>query len=255
VQRLLLRAPPDLAEDWKKRSLTLAIQLGAQEDATRVEVLPLGREGIIYPGLTGAVEATGLRTAPSAPLDPRVQAPADGDLRVLAGVTSAWLWFLEHDPHLHHCLQSVFRFGVRPLSGDQRSRYVGELLRLWNRVRAWVGGAVMKDRLKGLLELDEALHSLVHQPPADPASWWGKLLTGARDTLFQARDRAVNAGCQAHLQVLGGTFADVNRLAPDSLQVDYGVPGEVATCLRVWARIDGEELKGRVLYRAPREES
>ena len=46
-----------------------------------------------------------------------------------------------------------------------------------------------------------------------------------------------------------------SRLAPDSLQVDFGVPGEVAACLRVWARIDGEEIKGRVLYRPPREEA
>jgi hypothetical protein len=73
--------------------------------------------------------------------------------------------------------------------------------------------------------------------------------------LFQARDRAIRAGCNVHLQLLGGTFAEVNRLAPDSLQVDFGIPGEVVSCLRVWARIDGEELKGRVLYRSPGEES
>jgi hypothetical protein len=58
-----------------------------------------------------------------------------------------------------------------------------------------------------------------------------------------------------HLQQLGGSFADINRLAPDSLQVDFGVPGEVCACLRVWARIDGEEFKGRVLYRSPREQT
>jgi hypothetical protein len=77
----------------------------------------------------------------------------------------------------------------------------------------------------------------------------------AREALFQARDRAAAAGSHVHLQLLGGNFADINQLAPDSLEVDYGVPGEVTTCLRVWARIDGEELKGRVLYRPPREEA
>ncbi len=251
VQRLLLRAPPDLAEDWKKRSLDLAARLGAREDESRVEALPLGCEEVLYPGLAGTIEVSGLRADMA--LDSRVEAPADADLRFLAGLTSAWLWFARHDPHLHHCLQSVFRFGVRPLAGEQRSRYEAELLRRWNRVR--VGGAGEKDRLKGLLELDEALHSLVHQPPADQASWWGLLLGQARDTLFRARDRAAGAGCHAHFQVLGGGFADVNRLAPDSLQVDDGIPGEVTACLRVWARLDGEELKGRVLFRAPREES
>jgi hypothetical protein len=253
VQRLLLRAAPDLADEWRQRLLALAGHAGARPDAGRTESLPIGRDEVIYPGLTGTVQASGLRSALSAPLDPRVAAPADGELRILAGVTSACLWFIERDPHLHHCLQGVFRFGARPLSGDQRRRYVAELLRLWERVRA--GGQGLKEELKARLDLDEALHSLVHQPPADPASWWGRLQSQARDALFRARDRAAQVGCQAHLQLLGGSFAEINRLAPDSLQVDYGVPGEVVVCLRVWARIDGEELKGRVLYRPPREES
>jgi hypothetical protein len=248
VQRLLLRAPPDLAEEWRRRSLALASGLGARADPTRVESLPLGRDGVIYPGLTGEVEATGLRSASSAALDPRVLAPPDGDLRFLAGVTSAWLWFIDHDPRLHHCLQGVFRFGVPPLSGDQRARYQAELLRLWERVRGALSKGAAQD-LKDRLDLDEALHSLVYQPPADAASWWGQLQTQARATLLQARDRAAQAGCHAHLQLLGGSFANVNRLAPNSLEVDYGTPGEVVVCLRLWARIDGEELKGRVLYR------
>jgi hypothetical protein len=252
VQRLLLRAPADLAEEWRPRCMTLVSQLGARADSGRTEALPLGHDGVIYPGLTGSVETTGLRSALSAPLDPRVPAPADSDLRVLAGVTSACLWFIEHDPNLHHCLRSVFRFGVRPLIGDQRQRFLAELLRLWERVRAGSpGGHGLKERL----DLDEGIHSLVHQPPADPTSWWGRLRGQARDALFLARDHAARAGCPVHLQLLGGSFADINRLAPDSLQVDYGVPGEVVVCLRVWARIEGEELKGRVLYRPPGEES
>jgi hypothetical protein len=256
VQRLLLRAPPDLAAEWRQRCLALAEQVGARADAGRTEVLPLTDDGVVYPGLTGAVEATGLRTAPSAALDPRMAAPADGELRVLAGLTSAWLWFTDRDPHLHHCLAGVFRFGVPPLTGDQRQRYVAELLRRWERVRAGAFGArPPKEQLKERLDLDEALHSLVYQPSADPGSWWGRLLAQARDTLLQGRDRAVQAGCHVHLQLLGGSFAEINRLAPDSLEVDYGIPGEVVTCLRAWARIDGEELKGRVLYRPPREET
>jgi hypothetical protein len=254
VQRLLLRAPPDLAEDWRRRSLALASRVGARADTSRVESLPLGRDEVIYPGSSGTVEATGLRAASSAALDPRVSAPPDGDLRFLAGVTSAWLWFIDHDPRLHHCLQGVFRFGVARSSGDQRTRYQAELLRLWERVQG-AGSKGAAQELKDRLDLDEALHSLVYQPPADAASWWGQLQAQARATLFEARDRAVQAGCHVHLQLLGGNFADVNRLAANSLEVDYGVPGEVVVCLRVWARIDGEELKGRVLYRPPGEEA
>jgi hypothetical protein len=260
VQRLLLRVPPALAEEWRRRSLEYAAQAGALPDESQAVVVPLPRDEVIYPGLTGAIQAAGLRALATAALDPRVEPPSDGSLRFLAGVISTYLWFIEHDTHLRHGLKNVFRFGITSLNEGQRERYLAELLRLWGRVNG--GGAEppaadrpwFKDRLKERLDLDEAVHSLLYQPLAAPDSWWGRLQSQARDTLFPARDRAVEAGCPVHLQVLGGSFAEINRLAPDSLQVDFGVPGEVAACLRVWARIDGEEIKGRVLYRSPQKE-
>jgi hypothetical protein len=252
VQRLLLRAPQAVAEEWRQRCLTSAQQAGAKPDDTRTAVLPLPRDEVIYPGLSGAIEVSGLRSSASATADPRVPMPPEGDLRFLGGVVASCLWFIENDPQLHHCLASVFRFGVAPLAGEQRQRYVAELLRVWTRVVRLPGP---KERLKGRLNLDEALHCLVYLPPADPGSWWGRLLGEVRETLFRDRDRAVEAGCPVHLQFLSGSFADVNRLTRDSLEVDFGVPGEVAVCLRPWARLDGEELKGRVLYRPPREEA
>jgi hypothetical protein len=252
VQRLLLRVSPELAVEWQQRCLAYAQDAGGRPDDARTTLLPLGRDEVIYPGLTGAIEATGLRSSVTAPSDARVAESSDEELRPLASIVSSYLWFIEHDPHLHHCLQSVFRFGVAPLAGDQRQRYQAELLRRWERVRSGTQG--LKERLKAHLDLDEALHSLVYQPLADTRSWWGRLQAQARDTLLQARDRAARTGCHVHLQLLSGNFADVNHLAPNSLQVDFGVPGEVAACLRVWARIDGEELKGRVLYRSPGEE-
>jgi hypothetical protein len=253
VQRLLLRVTPGLAEEWGRRSLEEAGRTGGRADEPHAAVVPLGRDEVVYPGLGGGVRAAGLRSAAGAALDPRITAPADGSLRPLAEITTTCLWFIEHDPHLCHCLKNVFRFGVSPLTGDQRERYVAELLRLWERVRAGTTGPGWKERLKARLDLDEALHSLVYLPPAAPDSWWGQLQSEARDTLFLARDQAVQAGGPVHLQLLGGSYADINRLAPDSLQIDYGVPGEVSACLRVWARVDGEELKGRVLYRSPQE--
>jgi hypothetical protein len=138
------------------------------------------------------------------------------------------------------------------MTGDQRSRYVTELLRRWDRLRTSLGA---RERFKAHVDLDEAIQSLVFLPLADARSEWGQVQGQSRDALLQARDRAVRAGCQVHMQLLGGSFADVNRLAPESLQVDFGVPGEVVACLRVWARVDGEELKGRVLYRSPREDA
>jgi hypothetical protein len=253
VQRLLLRIAPNLADEWRRRSLAHAEQAGGRPDEAQSTMLPLARDEVIYPGLTGAIQAVGLRAAARAALDPRLMAPADGDLRPLAGVVSTCLWFIEHDPQLCHCLKSVFRFGVSPLAGEQRERYVADLLRLWERTNVPQQGP--KDRLKNLLDVDEAVHSLVYQPPVAPESWWGRLQSQTRDAVFAARDRAVQAGCAVHLQVLGGSFAAINRLAPDSLQVDFGVPGEVSACLRLWARVDREEIKGRVLYRSQQEEA
>jgi hypothetical protein len=252
VQRLLLRLPPGLAEEWRRRCLQHAEQAGFRAaEETPSPTLPLAEEKWIYPGLTGADRAAGLRSSPTARLDPRITAPADTGLRTLAGITSAWLWFAENDPHLCHCLKGVFRFGVAPLAGEQRERYVTELLRLWERVRS--GNQSFKERLRSRLDLDEALHSLVYRPPAAADSWWGKLREQARATLFALRDEAAAAGVPVHLQVLGGPFAEISRLAPDSPQVDFGTPGEVCVCLRVWARVGGEEWKGRVLYRSPPE--
>jgi hypothetical protein len=260
VQRLLLRVPAYLADEWRRRARQLAEQAGARVDVSAAATLPLGRDETIYPGLAGAVQATGLWSAASAAPDPRV-GPADGeDLGVLAGAVTTCLWLIDNDGGLYHCLKGVFRFGIPPLTGEQRERYMAELLRLWERVRATAreGGTPdrqqLRDALRTVVDLDEALHSLVYQPLAAPDSWWGKLMGQSRDVLLRLRERAVAAGCPAQVQVLGGSFADINRLAPDSLQVDFGVPGEVSTCLRVWARIDGEELKGRVLYRSPQEE-
>jgi hypothetical protein len=253
VQRFLLRLPSAQCQEWQRRSLQYAEQVGARADPSSGAVLPLMRDEVSYPGLSGGVQSSGLRSAARAELDPRVQPPADGELRFLAGVVSACLWFAENDPALCHCLKSVFRFGVAPLSGEQRPRYVAELLRLWGRVRAGTlanaSRQELKEVLKARLDLDEAIHSLVYLPCAAADSWWGRLQGQAREGLLQAREWAARAGCTAHLQVLGGNFADVSRLAPDSLQVDSGEPGEVSACLRVWARIDGEEIKGRVLYR------
>jgi len=81
-------------------------------------------------------------------------------------------------------LKSVFRFGLSPLTGDQRERYVAELLRLWQRTNVPRQGP--KERLKNLLDLDEAIQSLIYQPLAVPDSWWGRLQRQARDVLFAA---------------------------------------------------------------------
>src|SRR5262245_9770470 len=63
VQRLALRLPSALGQEWKRRSLHYAEQAGARADSSSAAVLPLLRDEVIYPGLTGSVRAGGLRSA------------------------------------------------------------------------------------------------------------------------------------------------------------------------------------------------
>src|SRR5262249_30837130 len=133
VQRLLLRAAPNVAEEWRRRCLKHAEEAGGHTHEGQMTILPLARDEVIYPGLGGDIRAARMRSMVTAPLDPRMTPPNNSDLRTLAGVVSSVLWFIEHDPSLCHCLQSVFRFGVSPLVGEQRELYVAELLRRWER--------------------------------------------------------------------------------------------------------------------------
>jgi hypothetical protein len=258
LQRRLLRASPMLATSWRRRLLEAAVQGGARASDASAIALPGPDDELLYPGLEGSMRATGLRTSPAAALHPQVAAPPDdADLRLLARLVSAALWFVANDAELHHALQGVYRFGLVRLVGEQRERYVEELLRRWRRVcdrspvppadatRPW-----LKEYLRERIELDEALNSLIYLPPAHSDSWWAQLQGQARLALFRARDRVVNAGCPARLQRLAGSFPTVSSLADDSnLHVEYGTPGEVVACLRVYARIDGDDLRGRALYR------
>ena len=52
---------------------------------------------------------------------------------------------------------------------------------------------------------------------------------------------------------LWGPYADVRAFSKDDLELDNGgIQGEVLACLRVYAKINDEELKGRVLFRSLR---
>ncbi|MGD1913044.1 MAG: hypothetical protein ACFB2X_20015 [Rivularia sp. (in: cyanobacteria)] len=105
--------------------------------------------------------------------------------------------------------------------------------------------------LRARLDLDEAIHSLVYLPCVDRFSWWGKLQQEARRTLEAAVQQARQAGYQIQIRPLWGTYADIYSFSKDDLQIDIGgTPGEVSACLRVYAKINDEELRGRVLFRS-----
>jgi hypothetical protein len=101
--------------------------------------------------------------------------------------------------------------------------------------------------------MDEAIHSLVFIPPVERYSWWGNLQKESRRLLRKVADKAVKSGNDVRLKQLSGLYADVCELSKDDLQLDCGgTPGEVLTCLRVYARINQQEYPGRVIFRTLR---
>jgi hypothetical protein len=256
AQRLFLRLPASLAQQWRQKARQRAREAGAEEDMdpAAADVLPLSREEIVYPGLKGAVQARGLWGSPSAALPPALPAvPPGSDLLLLAGAVSVGHYFIDHDPALHHALKAVNAFGVVPLSGrEQKARVTNHLLRRFQAAVAAEGGP-LPELLRARLDLDEVLHSLVYNPPADlESSWWAKLHVEWRRPLAQAADRLAQAGPAVTVRSLHGPYADVLPMTGGpghDLEVDgAGPPGHVAACLRVFARIDREVLPGRVLY-------
>ena len=66
-------------------------------------------------------------------------------------------------------------------------------------------------------------------------------------------DKANNAGYDVRIRQLSGLYADICAFSKDDLQLDCGgTPGEVLTCLRVYARINQEDCLGRVIFRSLR---
>ncbi len=248
MQRLLLRVPEKVANVWRERIFKQVSQLGVVEDKLSRRKLPFCRNEYIYSGLKGNIQALGLHFS----FEPRIIIETQGgELNILAGIVSTCLGFIAIDPCLHHALKSVDRFGVRSLNYEsEKSKYVAALKDRFQRVLATTNTDPVTS-LRARLDLDEAIASLVYLPPCDRFSWWGKLQQEARRTLDSAVEKARNAGYQVQIRPLWGTYADVYAWSKDDLQLDIGgVPGEVSTCLRVYAKINDEILPGRVLFRS-----
>ncbi|MFB2917863.1 hypothetical protein [Aerosakkonema funiforme] len=253
IQLLLLRIPDNLANFWQKRALEIAQQVGAKEDNRSIIKLPYIREEPIYSGLVGTIQAKGLRFSQQVNIDTQVTSQSQKeDLDLLSRTVSTYLRLIELDPFLHHALKSVYRFGVMPLTDEnQRSKYINTLIDYFRRVERAETSTDLILSLKARLNLDEAIHSLVYQPPAHQASWWSKLQQEARRTLIKFTERVRQAGHDVHIRPLSGLYADVFKFSKDDLGLDSGGnPGEVLTCLRVYARINHESFPGRVLYRS-----
>ncbi|OUL30967.1 hypothetical protein [Nostoc sp. 106C] len=256
IQRKLLRVPEDLATSWRQRALTLAQEVGAVENTSDLYPLPFIRDEIIYPGLSGTIQAKGLCLSEKALSYTEIaQASKSKDLNFLAGYLFLCINIIEIEPDLHHALKSVFSFDIVSLNSkpEQQNQYIEALTHRFQRTQKAVENADSVSTLRAWIDMDEAIHSLVFIPPGDRYSWWGKLQQESRRMLKKFVDQAINAGNEVKIRQLSGLYADICALTKDDLQLDCGGnPGEVLTCLRVYARINQEDSPGRVIFRSSR---
>ena len=256
IHRKLLRVPEDVATLWRHKALELAQEVGAIADHNNLDELPFVRDEIIYPGLSGTVKAKGLCLSQTALVNAEIsQTHLSENLYLIAGFLLLYIKFIEIDPDLHHALKSVFSFDVVSLSAklEQRYQYIDALSDRLHRIQKIDENTDAVLNLCAWIDMDEAIHSLVFIPPAERYSWWGKLQKESRHLLKKAADKAVKAGNEVRLKQLSGLYADVCEFSKDDLQLDCGGnPGEVLTCLRVYAKINQQQYPGRVIFRTLR---
>ncbi|MDB9310041.1 hypothetical protein PN471_15650 [Aphanizomenon sp. CS-733/32] len=256
IHRKLLRVPEDVAISWRHKALELAQEAGAVVDNINLDELPFVRDEIIYPGLSGTVQAKGLCLSQTALINSEIsQTHLADNLYLIAGFLLLYIKFIEIDPDLHHALKSVFSFDVVSLSAklEQRHQYIDALSDRLHRIQKINENIDTVLNLCAWIDMDEAIHSLVFIPPSERYSWWGKLQKESRHLLKKAADKAVKAGNEVRIKQLSGLYADVCEFSKDDLQLDYGGnPGEVLTCLRVYAKINQQQYPGRVIFRTLR---
>ncbi|HLO84924.1 MAG TPA: hypothetical protein VK203_07915 [Nostocaceae cyanobacterium] len=256
IQRKLLRVPENLATVWQQKSLELAQAVGAVPDNRNLYELPFIRNEVIYPGLTGTVQAKGLCLSQKSFFNSAIgQKYPSGDLHLLAGFVLFYHKIIPIEPDLYHSLKSVFSFDVVHLQSkpEQKNLYLDALGDRFSRTQKAEENTDPLLILRAWIDMDEAIHSLIFVPTSDRYSWWGKFQQESRRFLKKVAEKAIKAGHKVQIKQLSGIYADICALSKDDLQLDYGgTPGEVLTCLRVYARINQEEIPGRVIFRSLR---
>jgi hypothetical protein len=258
----LLRLPEQLATGWRGQLAALTVPPGLTRGAAGVtgqaapgwRTLPAEREAILVPGYAGA---EGIRTSASAPADREVLAALglsgagehEGDAAALARLGSLVLGLTELDENLVLCLDSVLFMGSRRLDEKYRQLYRAELLgRLGEYQRREPDSAAC---FEALVDIDEAVNSLIHRPPAAAGSWWAQVRQRSRRMVDRAAGVLNQAGADVEVLPLGLRYRDVRDFTAgnDVASHSGGEPGDVLACLRVWTRIGDKKIPGRVMYR------
>ncbi|QFS52320.1 hypothetical protein [Nostoc sphaeroides] len=260
IQHKLLRLPKEMARSWRELALELAKDAQAEIDTSNIFPLRFTDNEEIYPGLKGSVEVKGLYLSKSQDafledvLQENKYEGLSKDLKLLACLVSICIYSIKKEPDLYHALETVNKFDAISLHSntDERKKYIDALKERFQRtIKAEESGESLTI-LKAWINIDEAINSLVFMPPADSDSWCGELQKKSRRILIEKAKQAKENGYDVRIQQLSGVYADLHNLSSGyDLRSNFGgIPGEVQTCLRVYARINQEELKGRVIYRS-----
>ena len=245
-----LRLDASLAAQWRGAGReAAALAMAAGEPAwSDLPASPGTPVRVLLPPAP-ALGVTGIRERPGAPPDPALGVVAA--VPEAASLAQRVLALLDADAGLCHALEGLEATGIRRLSeGTAAAEFSREIRRrLRAAARPEAGRA---DRLLALYELDEAVCSAVHQPPAHPDSWWGDLAAASRRLLRQAARDAGQAGAAAEVRALDlRPYADLRGYTSDR-NIAYRVPrdqvGLVLACLRTWLELDGEVHPGRVIW-------
>jgi len=241
-----LRLPETAARNWRA-SVTRVLSSSSPSCDSPWRTLPGGTETVLVPPFAGAY---GLRTAADAPADGDIAdclgfagvqpAPNGEELARLATTVAA---MTELDVDLWLGLESVRYKGLGRLDKALRTAYRRDLLdRLASYGRTRYGSA---ESFEALLLVDEALHSVLHLPPAAPGSWWAELQEESRALVFQAqRDHP-----GVSVQLLARPYRETKDMTGgNDIRIQHDGSGAVLGCIRLWAEVNGRPLPGRVVY-------
>ena len=223
------------------RAALVASRLAPEEAAAwRRRVLSVYPAVIFGPGPSKTAAALG--TIPATPIAAQLY-PIVADL----------LWYADNDPTIMHMYSRVYRFGMISLQQQfQRERFTRALIECFLRVRDAEATGNVKTLVEAWVDLDEAIHSLIHKPLAHPQSAFASLAQRSRATLSDLYGIARHAGLIFHVQELSGRYADLQGLTDPDADVPTdtdAAPGDVVRCTRLVLRLDRETYPGRVLYR------
>lgn len=256
AQLQILRLPDEVAREWRSRLLSLPALPGPRVEAASWSRLRADvEEELVRPGQAGE---PGLCAAPNAPLDPQIAAllpcgaeAEDGTLARLAPIVSNLLTAADLDPQLRLCLEAVSPRDFPPLDSSARDRLRTELIARMREHRD-EADPYSPAGVRTLLLIDEAVHGVAHLPVAGTSGWWGRTQRSARAIVEEHVREAGRRGTSVRCLRLDNEYSVASaRTRDNDLKVDRGgTPGHVVLCLRMWSEVAGQQIPGRVIFRA-----